>query len=84
MINAISLCELIQEGVIMNEKTVYIPAINCGHCLMAIKRELGYIKGVESVEGGIDAKKVTVVWSDPASWDTISATLSEIGYPPED
>lgn len=68
----------------MNEKTVYIPAINCGHCLMAIKRELGYINGVESVEGDVDTKKVTVKWSGPADWDSISATLSEIGYPTED
>ena len=68
----------------MNEQTVSIPTISCGHCLMAIKRELGYIKGVESVKGDIASKKVTVVWSEPADWGSISSTLSEIGYPPED
>ncbi len=68
----------------MNKKTVFIPTINCGHCLMAIKRELGYMKGVESVEGDIESKKVSVLWSEPADWDSISATLSEIGYQPED
>jgi copper chaperone len=67
----------------MEEKTVKIPAINCGHCVMTIKRELMEIEGVSSVEGDAASKTVTVKWTDPADWDIISSLLEEIGYPPE-
>ena len=34
----------------MEEKTVYIPAISCGHCVMTIKREVEDLEGIQSVE----------------------------------
>lgn len=67
----------------MEEKTANIPAINCGHCVMNIKRELMEIEGVTSVDGDAASKTITVKWSAPADWDTISSLLGEIGYPPE-
>jgi copper chaperone len=67
----------------MEEKTVNIPAINCGHCVMTIKRELMEIEGVSSVEGYAASKTITVKWTAPADWDIISSLLEEIGYPPE-
>lgn len=65
----------------MAEKQVNIPAISCGHCLMTIKRELGEMSGVNSVEGDVNSKDVTITWDDPATWEKIAATLDEIGYP---
>jgi copper chaperone CopZ len=35
----------------VEEKTVQIPSISCGHCLMTIKREVAELEGVKSVEG---------------------------------
>lgn len=67
----------------MEEKTVHIPAISCGHCVMTIKREIGELEGVKSVEGDEKTKMVTVEWEDPATWDKISETLKEVGYPAE-
>lgn len=67
----------------MEEKTVHIPSISCGHCIMTIQREVGDLEGVEAVEGDPMNKKVTVTWDNPATWDKISATLKEIGYPAE-
>jgi len=64
----------------MEEKTVHIPSISCGHCVMTIKREVGELEGVESVEGDEKAKTVTVKWHNPATWERISATLKEAGY----
>jgi hypothetical protein len=26
-------------------------------------------------------KKVTITWDNPATWDKISSTLKEVGYP---
>jgi len=66
----------------MSEKTVKVPNISCNHCVMNIKREVGELSGVDSVEADADTKEVTVKWSDPASWETIEETLKEIGYPP--
>ncbi len=66
------------------EKTVFsIPNISCGHCVMAIKNELGDLEGVQSVEGDPGSKTVTVQWNAPASQDKIRSTLKEINYPAE-
>lgn len=65
----------------MEERTVDIPSISCGHCIMTIQREVGDLEGVEAVEGDPMNKEVTVTWDNPATWDIISATLKEVGYP---
>ena len=65
----------------MESKTVNIPKISCGHCVMNIKRELTEMPGVSSVEGDPAAKTMTIKWDAPASWEKIAATLQEIGYP---
>ena len=65
----------------MEEKTFTIPNISCGHCVMAIKNELGEMTGILSVDGNIDAKTITVEWEAPASMDTIKTKLKEINYP---
>ena len=68
----------------MEEKTVFIPNISCGHCAATIKRELGELKGIDVVDVDIVSKKVCIRWSAPADWTTIRSTLEEIGYPPEE
>ena len=65
------------------KKEVTIPNIHCHHCEMTIKRELAEIDGVKNVEVDVDSKQVSVTWEDPATWQAILDTLSEIGYPPE-
>ncbi len=67
----------------MPEKTVTIPDMSCGHCLMTIKREAGEVQGVTSVEGEVESKRVTITWDDPADWSQIEAALKEAGYPPQ-
>jgi copper chaperone len=65
----------------MATKTFNVPNISCGHCVMTIKRELGELAGVTSVEGDVDAKTVTVAWDAPASEESIKSLLAEINYP---
>jgi copper chaperone len=65
----------------MEEKTVNIPKISCGHCVMTIKREVSEMKGIQSVEGDETTKRVTIKWDAPATWEKISGTLQELGYP---
>lgn len=65
----------------MEEKTVHIPSISCGHCITVIKREVGELEGVKSVWGDEKDKLVTVWWDKPATWEKISYTLNEAGHP---
>lgn len=67
----------------MEEKTVHIPTISCGHCVMTIKREVGELEGVNAVEGDEKSRMVTIKWDDPATWAQIAETLKEAGYPAE-
>ena len=65
----------------MEKKTFSIPNISCGHCVNAIKTELGELDGVAAVEGSIEGKSVEVEWDAPATEDSIKNKLSEINYP---
>jgi copper chaperone len=67
----------------MEKKTVKVPDMSCGHCLMTIKREAGEVNGVTSVEGDPATKDVTIAWDAPATWDEIEAALKDAGYPPK-
>ncbi len=68
----------------MDTKTLSIPNISCGHCVMAIKRELGEVEGVTKVDGDPAKKEITLEWDAPATLDKIKATLTEINYPASD
>ena len=65
----------------MDEKTVNIPKISCGHCIMTIEREVGTLEGVKSVDGDENSKRVTFTWDPPATWEKITGTLDDLGYP---
>ena len=52
-------------------------------CVKTIKNELTAIAGVQKVEGVVDTKTVTVEWVEPANWQQIVDTLTEIEYAPE-
>ncbi len=65
----------------MEEKTVNIPTISCGHCVMTIERQVGELEGVKSVDADANTKKVTIKWDPPTTWEKISGTLKEVGYP---
>jgi copper chaperone len=65
----------------MESKKLSVPNINCGHCVMAIKRELGEIEGVSKVEGDPQKREITVEWNQPATLEKIKSTLKEINYP---
>ena len=66
----------------MNEKTVSIPNISCGHCAATIQREVGEVPGVQQVAVDIQAKRATIRWRAPATWDLIAGVLKEINFAP--
>ena len=65
----------------METKTLSIPNISCGHCVMSIKKELSEMEGVAKVEGDPSNKSVTLEWDAPATLERIKDTLKEINYP---
>ncbi|MBW2411658.1 MAG: heavy-metal-associated domain-containing protein [Deltaproteobacteria bacterium] len=68
----------------MKEKKIKISAMNCNHCVATINRELTEIIGIEDIDANLESRMVTIKWSSPASWEQISKTLTEIGYPPSE
>jgi len=68
----------------MQEKTVHISNISCGHCTMTIEREIGELDGVSLVKGNAETKEVMVQWNPPGEWNTIRQTLDEIGFTPDE
>ncbi|UCF93667.1 MAG: heavy-metal-associated domain-containing protein [Desulfobacterales bacterium] len=65
----------------MEKQTFSIPNISCGHCVNAIKNELGEMVGIKSVDGNPTSKIIEVEWEAPATEDQIRAALKEINYP---
>ena len=65
----------------MESKTLSVPNISCGHCVMSIKKELSEMEGVAKVEGDLASKSVTLEWDAPATLEKIKDTLNEINYP---
>jgi copper chaperone len=66
----------------MSSRTVTIPTISCGHCVATIKQRLSEVDGVQEVDCNLSAKSCTIQWQPPASWESIVALLTEIGYEP--
>ncbi|RPI77630.1 MAG: copper chaperone [Desulfobacteraceae bacterium] len=65
----------------MEKKTLFIPNISCGHCIMTIQRELGELNGIKKVEGDPQTKKIEVSYDAPADLDKIKQVLMEINFP---
>jgi len=68
----------------MNTIILKIPSINCGHCVMTIKRESGAVEGVEFVSGDPVAKTVTFKVANEQALKQLKAALAEVGYPVQD
>jgi copper chaperone CopZ len=68
----------------MTTKTVTIPAISCGHCVLTVENEVSEINGVQSVNADQDSKQAIIEWDDPATWDEIRALLIDIEYPAQE
>ena len=64
-----------------SKKSFNIPKISCGHCVNAIKSELGDLPGVIKVNGDPAAKSIYVEWDAPATEQKILSALKEINYP---
>jgi copper chaperone CopZ len=66
------------------EKQVQVPDVSCEHCARAIRNELSPMPGVGRVEVDVAARRLTVQFDAPATWDALAAALTDIGYPPRE
>ena len=67
----------------MTTKTVDVPGISCGHCVMTIEREVGELDGVDTVKAEQASKRVTNSWdTETTDWVVIEETMNEINFPP--
>lgn len=67
----------------MTTKTVSVPNISCGHCVMTIEREVAELEGVSEVKADQASKNVTVSWDpDATHWEDIEGLMKEINYAP--
>ncbi len=65
----------------METITLNIPNISCHHCLMTIKRESGFVAGVEFVGGDVAGKTVTFQVENAEALAALQKALAEVGYP---
>ena len=69
----------------MTSKTVKVPNISCGHCVMTIEREVGELAGVASVKAEQASRDVTIAWNpDATDWEAIAGLMKAINYAPDE
>jgi copper chaperone CopZ len=56
-----------------------VPGMSCGHCEAAVKREVGAVDGVDSIDVDLSTKLVTVRGND-LDPDAIVVAIDEAGY----
>ena len=65
----------------MTTVTYSIPNINCGHCVHTIQMEVSDLEGVSSVVADQEARTATIIFTPPATEQSIQVLLAEINYP---
>jgi copper chaperone CopZ len=68
----------------MSTVTLSIPNISCGHCVMTVKRESGFVNGAEFVSGDIEGKTATFEIAGDEALKALKSTLTEAGYPAQE
>jgi copper ion binding protein len=66
----------------LTQQTFTVPNINCGHCEMTIREDVGALPGVAKVEPSLQTKMVVVEFApERVTADDIRKALAEAGYP---
>ena len=61
-------------------KTVIIKGMSCGHCSMAVKKALGQIEGVETVEVNLEEKTATISSTTSLDINILKEIIDDEGY----
>ncbi|MEF2094535.1 copper chaperone CopZ [Bacillus sp. CFBP9009] len=65
----------------MENVTLNVSGMSCGHCVNAVEGNVGKLEGVESVKVHLDAGKVDVAFDkEKVSLEKIKETIDDQGY----
>ncbi|MEK3796669.1 copper chaperone CopZ [Peribacillus sp. FSL H8-0477] len=65
----------------MENVTLNVSGMSCGHCVKAVEENVGKLTGVNSVKVDLASGKVEVAFeSEKLSLDTIKETIDDQGY----
>lgn len=65
----------------MQNITLKVQGMSCGHCVKAIEGSVGQLEGVNEVKVKLDAAQVEVSFNETqVSIDTIKETIDDQGY----
>lgn len=65
----------------MENVTLNVSGMSCGHCVNAVEGNVGKLTGVESVKVHLDAGKVDVAFDkEKVSLEKIKETIDDQGY----
>lgn len=61
-------------------KKIKIEGMSCNHCVMAVKKALSGIEGVENVEVDLKSGEATFEETSPVDPEVIRKTVADEGY----
>ncbi|WP_010290060.1 copper chaperone CopZ [Kurthia massiliensis] len=65
----------------MQNVTLNVQGMSCGHCVKAVESSVGELNGIETVNVNLDDAKVDVAFDDTkVSIDDIKETIEDQGY----
>ena len=64
----------------MTNTTVTVEGMTCGHCVAAVRQEVGQIAGVTDVDVVLETGAVTITSDAPVDAAAIAAAVDEAGY----
>ena len=59
---------------------IKINGMSCGHCTMAVKKALGQIEGVETVEVNLEEKTATISSTTSLDINILKEIIDDEGY----
>jgi copper chaperone len=64
----------------MAKQTYQVTGMTCGHCVSAVKQEVGRLAGVTGVDVDLVSGLVTVTSGSELAEDDVRAAVDEAGY----
>jgi copper chaperone len=64
----------------MAKQTYQVTGMTCGHCVSAVKQEVGRLAGVTGVDVDLASGLVTVTSGSELTEDDVRAAVDEAGY----
>jgi copper chaperone len=64
----------------MAETTYNVTGMTCGHCVAAVRQEVGQLPGVQDVDVDLTTGNVKVISAAPLDPAQVAAAVDEAGY----